>query len=408
MDRKIRIVMTMTAAAIRTNRRSQRERGQIMPMLALTIITMGVMGMLAITFGQAVVRRQQAQMVVDAAAFAGAAEQAKGLNTIARINEKEFNVTNAAIATQDLALAIGYHDSYTTTTDRLTCIFCTGPDWALDNWNSYRTDVFDTLNHAIDAINYAYGIFGKPYRAAKKVVDDNFGNSPEAVFQNEQPVEQGPVVWPLDVAYATTLVHLTPLQDYPVSGFRRYVPDSGALTAFCTEACAFIAEVPPAFAACEQSCENIQRAHYAAINTWFNGQTLIEQNQPRYPMGNFYANDEAHDVRFSYYLRVGGAQPLVGKGYFKIVPDLVVIATAKPYAGYLGAPYDEWYSVPYPFEAWNHAPYEQQDGKSIQYTYKAKLRPVTNTEKLSLAGMIEGTNAITDPAVLNRYIAVRH
>ncbi len=71
-----------------------------MPMLALTIVTMGVMAMVAITFGQALARRQQAQMVVDAAAFAGASEQAKGMNTIARINEKEVGIFNGIVLSQ--------------------------------------------------------------------------------------------------------------------------------------------------------------------------------------------------------------------------------------------------------------------------------------------------------------------
>ena len=368
-------------------------------MFALTIATMGIMAMIAVTFGQAVVRRQQAQMVVDAAAFAGAAEQAKGLNTIARINEKELHVIDALIITQASGALQGYHDNYDTTMQRITCCGW-GPDWGMDNWYDYRSDVFDTLNKAAVAVNYAYGVAGKPYRAARKIVSDNFGTAGDSIFSGEAPVSHGPVVWPPDAGYATTLVNLTPPTDYAVGGLRRYTGDSGALNEFCSPCAALLVGA----GACFSACQKYEDVRYLAVNAYFNGVTAATGDNPRYPMGNFYANDTEHDVRFSYYLRVPGASPLYGKDFFKTTPDIVVVATAKPYGGYLGAPFEE----KIPGNRMVHFGYWQQDGREIQYTYKAKLRPVTLNEKLTLAGLIEGTDAITDPSTLNRYFSIRH
>jgi len=372
-----------------------------MPMFALTIATMGVMGMLAITFGQAVVRREQAQMVVDAAAFAGAAEQAKGLNTIARINEKEKNIFDAIVTTQLIGIVRGYQDNWDTTLDRLSP-FSIGPDWGMENWQAYGDDVFGTLNKSVTAVNVAYGPMFKPRSAARKVIDDNFGTNDDSIFRGETPVDHGVVIGADDALYySETLVHLTEPADYAIGGGRRYNPNGGAKAEFCSPCALLLVGAP----ACFEACEDYEDAKYIAINLYFNGKTALFDDAPRYPLGNFYANDEEHEVHFSYFLRVKGASPIYGKEFFKESPDIVVVATAKPYGGYLGAPFKPNYP-----EFWTPLArfgYSQQVDRKIRYAYKAKLRPVTLGQKLSAAVLNERFNAL-EPEVLMRYIAIRH
>ena len=117
-------------------------------MLTLVALIMGtflVLSIVPITVGQTLVRRKQAQMIVDAAALAGAQQQAKALNTIARINEKALNLVNAINWAQWLTV---YFDSEDRTWERIFWIGITN-DWVKDDmWDSY-TDAFSTLNSAI-------------------------------------------------------------------------------------------------------------------------------------------------------------------------------------------------------------------------------------------------------------------
>ena len=321
--------MTMTAHSPATTMRDERrhrrrrESGQVLPLLALTILTMGIIALLAITFGQAVVRRQQAQMVVDAAAFAGAAEQAKGLNTIARINEKQFNLLNAIVIAQAKGLLGGYQDNYGTTMARLTCGPACGADWSSSNWFAYES-TFNYLNQASKAVNVAYGtlpyvkppLINKPVRAATKVVNDNFGPG-SSIFSGESPVSHGPVLWALDVPSAATLVKLTAPGDYEAADGRHYSPDQGALTTWCTTPC-LATVLPPLVAACVETCKNAQRVHYGVINVYYNAIALV--SVPTYSAGQFYDNEPGRDIRFTYHLRIAGPKPLVGKSWFGDVP----------------------------------------------------------------------------------------
>jgi hypothetical protein len=393
-------------------RRRRAERGQVLPLLALTILTMGIIALLAITFGQAVVRRQQAQMVVDAAAFAGAAEQAKGLNTIARINEKQLNLLNAIVIAQAKGLVAGYQDNYSTTISRLTCGPACGADWSSNNWFAYES-TFNYLNQATKAVNVAYGtvpyvkppLINKPVRAATKVVEDNFGPG-SSIFSGESPVSHGPVIWMADVPSAATLVKLTPPGDYEAADGRHYSPDEGALTTWCTVPC-LATVLPPLVAACVESCKNGQKIHYAAINVYYNAIALF--SVPTYSAGQFYDNEPGRDVHFTYHLRIAGPKPLVGKSWFGDTPDMVVVASAKPYGGYLGDKFDEnWDWLPLPVRRIQRFGYSQQDGKEIAYTYKARLIPVRTLEKRQLAIDMEGTNVVTDPSVFARYMSIVH
>ena len=50
-----------------------------------------------------------------------------------------------------------------------------------------------TLNSSVSLVNTAYSVYGKPWNAARKVVNENF-NGPNAIFQNETPPFYKPAV----------------------------------------------------------------------------------------------------------------------------------------------------------------------------------------------------------------------
>ena len=71
------------------------EQGQLLPMFAVGMLTLILFAALVTNVGQAVVRKHQLQLIADMGAMAGAAEQARGLNTMARLNAlnlRAFNV----------------------------------------------------------------------------------------------------------------------------------------------------------------------------------------------------------------------------------------------------------------------------------------------------------------------------
>lgn len=370
--------------------RRRSERGQILPLLALTIITMGVMAMVAITFGQAMVRRQQAQMVVDAAALAGAAEQAKGLNTIARINEFELNILNGIADSQAESV---YMDTDDTTTSRIL-FYGLYNDWAEENWESFQERVFDRLNQATDKVNYAYRVRGIPKHAAEEIVAHNFGPS-SALFHDEMPPEtmgalspfpadQGTVVWADEQADSyTKLVKLTEPQEYSVGGARLYVPYFDHYSVTCDPMEGL--NVPCDIAKSAMLLNYFGTVPWSAMTVF--AARAATGSHPTYKLGKFYANDESHDVRFTYFLRVPAVTPVVAKDFFKEIPAIEVVATAKPYQGHLGAEFQSHMSIipPDPTRLFFVGRYTEQNDKTIRYTYKAKLIAVRGADKKALS-----------------------
>lgn len=375
-------------------RRRASERGQSLTLLVLTMATMGVMAMLAITVGQVLVRRHQAQLVVDAAAMAGAAEQAKGLNTIARINMRELEFLNALAYSQAAGVASGYEDNQSTTwarIGRLVCGPCYGDDWAGDNWKSYNGDVFGKFNMAADLVNIEYSPYIKPDSAAKKVVTENF-NASDSLFKGETP-EMGLVTSVFEMAYPerlTKLVTFRERQDYRIGGARWYSPNSGHLSVTCPESIGPLPN-PPCIL-----LKNARRAAYIKENAIFNGKALFG-DVPRYTLGNFYGTPKDRDIRFTYYLQVGVAKPIFGADYLEEIPKIVVMASAKPYGGHLGDEFDER-SFSTNLVSLG---YDEQDDKEIAPTYRAKLVPVRLIDRMQLATMIGGDDA-------ERFITVFH
>jgi hypothetical protein len=368
--------MTMTA----TDRR-RGERGQILTLVVLTMATMAVMAMTAITFGQALVRRQQAQLVVDTAALAGAAEQAKGLNTIARINKRQYDFLNALAYAQMKGVAFGYEDSYSTTGRRilrLPCLLCAGDDWALTNWKRYDNDVFGFLNIAADGVNVAYRPEGKPAAAAKKIVQENF--EPTGTLFKSESLEEGVVIPLYERAFperSLSLVRFEPRQQYRIGGARRYTPNPGHPSVWCPEMIGIVPNLP---------CIALKKARAAAYlkeNTIFNARA-IGGDIPRYRLGNFYDVPTSRDIRFTYYLQVPAARPIFGADYLKDIPKIVVVASAKPYAGHLGDRFRER-ALSSNLVSWG---YDEVKGREISPTYRAKLVPVRLVDKVQLASMV--------------------
>lgn len=371
----------MIAERVAARRASQG--GQIVTLVVLTMGTMAVMGMVAITFGQALVRRQQAQLVVDAAALAGAAEQAKGLNTIARINKRQLDFVNALSHAQTFGIARGFVDDSGTTwarMARLLCGPCVGDDWAYENWEKYQDDVFEPLNRAARAVNFAYMPRGKPKRAAQKIIEDNFTKS-NSLFKNEEP-DSGIVIPWHEAGYSERLYQLVELSEpltYAIGGARRYKAHSGHYTMTCIE---WYGPIP------DPVCIAARKARAAAYlkeNGILSGSAAFG-HRADFQIGQFYATPKSRDIRFTYYLTVDLAKPIFGADYLKDIPKITVVASAKPYAGHLGNEFPErlpWLRI----ASLNLTSYgfDQEEGKEISATYRAKLVPVRLVDRLHLA-----------------------
>lgn len=338
------------------------ERGQVLVLFLLIFATCALVGAVAVTVGQMAVRRHQAQAVVDAAAFSGAAAQARGLNTIARFNEKSLNLLRGI---QESKVA-PYMDSDSTTWGRYGESFV-GPlavpftsDWAGDVLKGYQS-IFDVINDVINAVNHAYSPFSPigPGQVADDVVSQNFSDDPQSLFQNADLGDHGVIVGSL--SHVTDLVSLTDPSTYDINGYT-YAPYAG--NAIITDTCDLI---PPLDEPCAQLL-----GFYGLVNGYFLVERWIDPIQ--YKMGRFYNNDEGDDVRFCYFLTVTQSPVLFGKSFFNDLPEIVVAAAAKPYDGYLGT---KWQS-----SFWL---YDTPSSKGISYTYKAKLVPLTGTEKAVLA-----------------------
>jgi hypothetical protein len=300
-------------------------------------------------------------MIVDAAAFSGAARQAEGLNTIARINESELHLLQAIYATK----FVPYMDSYATTAQRdVSGAFSLAwNDWAGDTIEGYG-DLFTIMNTVVRGVNVAYSPYFYPGRTANEIVNENFGDDSDHLFKSEDLEGNGVIVEPTRLADITKLVNLTDPEEYKINGLYTYVP-SVIPPYWSLATCPWI---PPADAPCIWTW-----FQYGGVNAAINTYRMFDPFE--YDAGHFYDNDEGEDVRFAYYLTVSQSPVLFGKSFFEDIPSITVGAAAKPYGGYLGDEFDGGYWLPH----------GQQSGKEISPTYKAKLVPLTNQEVLTMA-----------------------
>ena len=353
------VIPAMCAETKRSTRFKESERGQSLVAFILIFLILCLFAIVAVSVGQILVRRQQAQMIVDAAAFAGASRQAEGLNDIARYNEKELHFLQAIYATK----FIPYVDNYGTTAERdgIGALSLLVNDWAGDMLENLQ-GVFDLINTIVRVTNLAYSPFALPGQAANEVVQANFGSDSDQLFKSEDLDDNGVLIEPSRLGDVTKLVNLTDPEEYTINGQYTYVFWPTYWSIFTCEL------IPPADAPCVWTL-----AQYGGVNGAINAYRLF--NPFKYTAGQFYDNDEGDDVRFSYFLTVSQSPVLFGKNFFNDIPSITVGASAKPYGGYLGDTFD----------GGNWIPHSQQSGKEISYTYKAKLVPMTNQEVLAMA-----------------------
>jgi hypothetical protein len=343
-------------------RKHRRESGQVLVLFVLIFITLALFAIVAVSVGQVLVRRHQAQAIVDLAAFSGAAKQAEGMNTIARFNEKELHFLRAI----EESKLLPYMDSDDTTWGRYGESFI-GPlalpfasDWAGDVLEGYQS-VFDVMNDFIDIINMAYSPWSPigPHKTADDVIEANFGDESDKIFKSDDLDSNGFII--TTDALSAHLVELSDPDTYEINGYT-YVPY--AANAIITDDCPLIFPL-------DEPCLQLL-GFYGMLNTYIIIKRFIDPIE--YELGKFYDNEDGDDVRFAYYLRVSQAPVLFGKNFFDDIPPITVAAAAKPYGGYLGDKFET-----------NPIFYDNQSGKEISYTYKAKLVPLTNEEKAALA-----------------------
>lgn len=353
----------------RNSLRRESERGQVTVLFILILITSILIAIVAVSVGQVLVRRQQAQMVVDAAALAGAGSQARGLNTIALNNQNSLLFLQMV----ETSTYLPYVDNNSTTNERYFVALFTGffalpftSDWAGDVLEDYSS-VFGLFNKFTDLVNLAYSPlspmpFG-PRREAAKVIDENFGDESEGLFREADLEDYGVVTPPnklIDLDYMTKLVKLTEPEEYDIgSHYYAFYPGHWSL-----ETCSlpFPADLP---------CAHLF-ATYGALDTYYlTIESLIDPIE--YELGKFYDNDEGDDVRFCYSLTISQSPVLFGKKFFDDIPSITVAAAAKPYGGYLGDTFEEGTFI-----------HGEQDGKEIRPSYAPKLVPMTYSERCTV------------------------
>jgi len=385
----MRIAMTTTAlnrAALRAGRRGadHREQGQIMTLVVLILGTWVLIATVAVTVGQTLVRRQQAQMIVDAAALTGAQEQAKGLNAIAMINQKSYDTLQAINYSHYAPI---YMDNDSTTWSRIFWYGITD-DWAYDSEKDFQ-DVFDRLNQAQDNVNFFFSNYMFPRASARRIVAENFGSGSQKLFSGEDPLSH-------DVAQLprTSLLDLTDPETYPVSGAREYVPYFNNYAVTCD---------PCPYCVCVWCCalKADLAAAYAATAVCITAIT-IAGSYNSFELGKFRENNQS-ETRFAYYVVLNGTPPLFGRNLIRDVPPVVVIAAAKPYGGHLGDEFEEGLNI----INWIRFPYSQKNNKEISPTYKAKLVPVTSGEFLVAMGRATVAGVDIDPMRFNP-LSVKH
>lgn len=353
----------------RNSLRRESERGQVTVLFILILITSILIAIVAVSVGQVLVRRQQAQMVVDAAALAGAGSQARGLNTIAINNQNSLLFLQMV----ETSTYLPYVDNNGTTNERYFAALLTGyialpftSDWAGEVLEDYSS-VFGLFNKFTDLVNLAYSPVSPmtfaPRREAAKVIDENFGDESEALFREADLEDYGVVIPPnklIDLDYMTRLVKLSEPEEYDIgSHYYAFYPGHWSLK---TCSLPFPADAP---------CLHLLGT-YGALNTYYlTLESLIDPIE--YELGKFYDNDEGDDVRFSYYLTISQAPVLFGKNFFDDIPSITVAAAAKPYGGYLGDTFEEGTFI-----------HGEQDGKEIKPSYAPKLVPMRLSEKCTV------------------------
>ncbi len=350
-----------------SRRAESSERGQVLVLFVLVMLTCCAIAVVAVSVGQVTVRRHQAQMIVDAAAFAGAAKQAEGLNGIAQLNEQSLLLLQGIYG----ATFIPYIDSDNTTDIRAV----TGPisaatnDWAEEVLTDYQ-EIFDTIDGAIRVINRTYSNAGLPRIAAEQVIDANFGNGNDRIFKSADKGSSG-YANPLDlVKNGGRLVTLTDRDTYRGHTYTYFYNPLGNSIAVTT-----CRNLPNAPLPLGLACFALLTAQYALANTAI---AIKREADPiEYETGRFYDQSSGDDVRFTYMLTVTQAPVLFGKSWFNDIPPITVVATAKPYNGYLGEKFNGGGFL-------GLVPPSQNE--EIKVTYQAKLVPVRQVDKFFAAG----------------------
>jgi hypothetical protein len=378
----------MDANVRRTRKHDPRQSGQVLVFFILIMVTCLLIALVAVTVGQVLVRRHQAQLVVDAAAFAGASAQAEGLNTIANLNSLSLFTLNAI----QVSVLAPYFDNDSTTWIRLgsgTASLAIN-NWVQDTLEGYQ-EIFGFYDGLIDLANCAYASRALAQLAARDVVDENFGDG--RIFVEDDLGSQG-LADPLEWAEAN-LVELTDPEEYAI-GPHYYLP---------YPANSIASQIP--FGAIYA-----YGIYLGTIDSFIFLQKWASPNT--YELGRFYDNEEGDDVRFAYYLTVSQSPVIFGKSFFDDIPPITVAAAAKPYGGYLGDKFEDgnilgggWTkSMPWPFDDLSWLPIgkftREEDGKEISATYKAKFVPLTTGEA---AGVMIQNPSFEDA---DRWVTILH
>lgn len=349
-----------------TNLSSPRRRarsGQFVVIYMMGFFTMCILAFATLAVGQVVVRKQWAQMIADASAFAGASKQAEGLNTISEITDTQLTILNA-VQFYDRAIPgylMGWLDCW------LSYWLVNGKYQDIQDAHQNVQDfVFNPLSWAVDGINLAYPELS--YFAAKEVCDDNI----QAFFPNEGADRFN---YP-KIPYAN---------GGAMFGLAKLTPSFGDTVAWHYVATDlgpcwwFLCAGPACTAASLLSCD------ISGVAGLYGNQPHSLQPSP--PESSFtFENvlkvmDDTNETTFLWWVKVPAVKPILGfQKPLGAIPDIIAIARGKPYGGHIGwgdggnSEQDEWpnrnFLPPATWGVW------WDWDRSPEQTYKAKLVPV--------------------------------
>lgn len=386
--------MTSTRAIPRRHAQS----GQFIIIYIMGFFTMASLAFATLSVGQIVVRKQWAQLIADAGAFAGASTEAEGLNTIAKISDFEFYLLRG-IQARDRQ--IGYEVSSWTDMCFKAYLSDDKAGDIRDRHKNIDNLVFGAANLAVDSIQYDFtglvpGSRGSAYKNAREVTIDNLKSFFPGEFRNDNDVNG--IVNPHANAKTRFGVPSQLGYAFPLADLTDYFGDSVAWFYWTTDSgpcywgvCAGYVCAAASYVSCDVS----------GVAGNFGTGNHDDRPDGSRPWSSYEFKkvmrlmEKDGETTFLWWVQIPAVRPFLGlDNVLGMIPPITAVSRAKPYEGNIGFnsggslndKNEVWpkrkafaYFSTFPFTAippaatWN---VQWHMEKTAKLTYKAKFIPV--------------------------------